>query len=114
MKYLFVIIIAISIFSCDEYDPSQENHHVLFLSVSANADNPSDFYMEDTFRIGVNADADSIYRQTIVNLKDEFDADKYNITVQLDFVEHYFSYGEVENKVHEKAIFKLGIGANDY
>jgi hypothetical protein len=56
----------------------------------------------------------SIYRQTIANLKDEFDIDQYDITVQLDFVEHYFSYGEVENKVHEKAIFKLGIGANDY
>jgi hypothetical protein len=111
MKYLLVLVVAIFFFSCDDiqYDLSQENYHVLFLSVGANADNPSDFYMEDTFRIGVNADADSIYRQTIANLKDEFDIDQYDITVQLDFVEHYYSFGEIETKEHEKALFKIGI-----
>lgn len=106
MKYLFIALITVASLSSCEVDSLPGGYYNLHYFVMADENSEDDFFMADTYRIGSNNEPMVHYRSTIDKLVEEF-GDKYEVTVQLDSISHYWSYGEIAKEVHEIAIFKL-------
>lgn len=104
MKILSILAIALTILSCNTSE-LPTGHYKLSLVVASGEDSPEDFYMTDAFQIGSNNDPMLHYRNTVHELRNNFQG--YSITVKLDSIEYYSYFGDIDSRYHSVAVFHM-------